>query len=83
MSDGAITAPGPLVSGTGIEVKHGRRTVLDNVDIAIHRNELVTLIGPNGSGKTTLVRVLLGLEKPGKAPLPRPPICVWDTRRNF
>ena len=55
-----------MVSGTGIEVKHGRRTVLDNVDIEIHRNELVTLIGPNGSGKTTLVRVLLGLEKPGK-----------------
>ena len=66
MSDVAITAQGTLVSGTGIEVKHGRRTVLDNVDIAIHRNELVTLIGPNGSGKTTLVRVLLGLEKPGK-----------------
>ena len=66
MSDVTITAPGPLVSGIGIEVRHGRRTVLENVDIAIHRNELVTLIGPNGSGKTTLVRVLLGLEKPGK-----------------
>ncbi len=64
MADGAIATPEPLVSGIGIGVRHGRRTVLHDVDIAIHRNELVTLIGPNGSGKTTLVRTLLGLEKP-------------------
>ncbi|MGB0629767.1 MAG: metal ABC transporter ATP-binding protein [Alphaproteobacteria bacterium] len=64
MADGPIASAGPLISGTGIGVRHGRRTVLHDVDIAIHRNELVTLIGPNGSGKTTLVRTLLGLEKP-------------------
>ena len=53
-----------LVSAIGIGVRHGRRTILENVDISVRRGELVTLIGPNGSGKTTLVRTLLGLEKP-------------------
>ena len=52
-----------LVHGQGIFVRHGRRTVLQNVDIQVSRGEIVTLIGPNGSGKTTLVRSLLELEK--------------------
>jgi zinc transport system ATP-binding protein len=53
-----------LVSARGITLRMGRRTVLDDVDIAVHPGEIVTLIGPNGSGKTTLVRALLGLQKP-------------------
>lgn len=53
-----------LVRGNGINVHHGRRTVLQDVSIQVSRGEIVTLIGPNGSGKTTLVRTLLELEKP-------------------
>lgn len=64
MPDGLSSDTLPLVSGTGIGVRFGRRTVLSGVDISVGRGELVTLIGPNGSGKTTLVRTLLGLEKP-------------------
>ncbi len=64
MADGALVSSETLVSGDNIGVRYGQRMVLDDVDIAVHRNELVTLIGPNGSGKTTLVRTLLGLEKP-------------------
>ena len=62
MPDGLSPNPAALVEGTGISVRHGRRTTLRHVDIAVARNEIVTLIGPNGSGKTTLVRALLGLE---------------------
>lgn len=62
MPDGLSPNPSVLVEGAGIRVRHGRRTILRDVDIAIARNEIVTLIGPNGSGKTTLVRALLGLE---------------------
>lgn len=54
----------PLVRGHNLSVRHGRRLILDNVDIEVQRGEIVTLIGPNGSGKTTLVRTLLGLQKP-------------------
>ena len=64
MADGGFPDAATLVSASGISVRHGRRTVLHDVDIAVHRGELVTLIGPNGSGKTTLVRTVLGLETP-------------------
>lgn len=60
-----------LVSGREISVRHGDRAILDDVDIAVHRDEIVTLIGPNGSGKTTLIRVLLGLRKPTAGRLQR------------
>ncbi len=64
MADGTAALAEVLVAGEKICVRHGRRTILHDVDIAIHRGELVTLVGPNGSGKTTLVRTLLGLETP-------------------
>lgn len=50
-----------LVEATGVTVRRGGRAVVDGVDLALHRGEIVTLIGPNGSGKTTLVRAVLGL----------------------
>lgn len=62
MPDGTTPIGEALVHGTGINVRHGRRSVLHDVDIQVSRGEIVTLIGPNGSGKTTLVRTLLGLE---------------------
>ena len=63
MLDNETLSTQTLVRGQEIHVQHGRQKVLENVDLSVERNEIVTLIGPNGSGKTTLVRALLGLEK--------------------
>ena len=38
--------------------------VLEQVSMAVHEGELVSIIGPNGAGKTTLVNQLTGLLKP-------------------
>jgi zinc transport system ATP-binding protein len=38
--------------------------VLQGIDLAVARGELVAIAGPNGGGKTTVLRLALGLERP-------------------
>ncbi len=36
---------------------------LADIDLTIHDNEFVVLVGPSGSGKSTLLRIIAGLER--------------------
>ncbi len=42
----------------------GRRPVLRDVSVELHRGEVALLMGPNGGGKSTLLFVLSGLQRP-------------------
>ncbi|MCR9125646.1 MAG: ABC transporter ATP-binding protein [Rhodobacteraceae bacterium] len=42
---------------------------LDDVSVAIRRNEFFTLLGPSGCGKTTLLRLIAGFEPPSMGSL--------------
>lgn len=44
--------------------KHGQneRTVLNKLDLKIHKREFICVIGPSGCGKSTLSRVIAGLD---------------------
>ncbi|MBM3559860.1 MAG: ATP-binding cassette domain-containing protein [Alphaproteobacteria bacterium] len=53
-----------MLALTGVSLRRGDATLLETVDLAVARGEIVTLIGPNGAGKTTLLRVALGLAAP-------------------
>jgi energy-coupling factor transport system ATP-binding protein len=44
----------------------GRPPAIADVDLSIHRGELVAILGRNGSGKSTLVRHIIGLSQPDR-----------------
>lgn len=66
-------AAAPLLQATGISVALGGRPVLDSIDFAISKGEIVTIVGPNGSGKSTFLRVLVGAVRPQSGAVRRAP----------
>ena len=53
-----------LIATRNLTLRIGGQTVLRDVDIAVERGEIVTIVGPNGSGKSSLLRALIGALKP-------------------
>ncbi len=48
----------PLLQLTKVTYSLGYRTVLQDIDLTLHRHEILCLQGPNGAGKTTLLKTL-------------------------
>lgn len=60
-----------LVSCKNITCKKGNLTILKDINLDIHRGDVVTIIGPNGGGKTTLAKIITGIEKRYKGSVKR------------
>ena len=54
----------PLVELQNISVRFGQRNALENINLAVYPDSIITIVGPNGGGKSTLLKVLLKLQTP-------------------
>ncbi|MDH1471684.1 ABC transporter ATP-binding protein [Shewanella sp. GD03713] len=59
-----------------------RHTVLQAVDLTLHRGETIALTGPSGSGKSTLLNLIAGFETPdsGQIVLNHQPTQDWQDK---
>ena len=53
-----------LISLSHVEMTHGERTVLHDVNLTVCKGDFIAITGPNGGGKTTLLRLILQLLRP-------------------
>jgi branched-chain amino acid transport system ATP-binding protein len=53
----------PVLEATGVTLRYGAVTAVDNVDIAVEPGELHGVIGPNGAGKSSFMDALSGRRK--------------------
>jgi phospholipid/cholesterol/gamma-HCH transport system ATP-binding protein len=59
-----MNAPATVIEIEGLCTRFGAQVVHRDIDLAVRRGEVLTLVGGSGSGKTTLLRQILGLERP-------------------
>lgn len=55
-----------VVELRGLSTGYGPRTILQDVNLDVHRGELLAVVGGSGSGKSTLLRIMLMLSEAQK-----------------
>lgn len=73
LSEPAVTP----VSGSGLKIRRGGRTILDVPSIAFGGENVSAIVGPNGAGKSMLVKTLCGLVAPDEGSVD------WNGRPPF
>lgn len=58
-----ILKPESSLDAINLQKTYGRRKVVDDVSLSVHRGEVVGLLGANGAGKTTTFYMMTGLER--------------------
>ncbi|CCP04773.1 branched-chain amino acid ABC transport system, ATP-binding component [Erwinia amylovora Ea644] len=54
----------PLLAVDGLKMRFGGLLAVNNVELELYPQEIVSLIGPNGAGKTTVFNCLTGFYRP-------------------
>jgi ATPase subunit of ABC transporter with duplicated ATPase domains len=56
-----------------VSMRHGNKTILDEVTLAFLPGARIGVVGPNGMGKSTLLGLMAGIEEPTGGEVVRPP----------
>ncbi len=53
-----------MLTARSISKSYGQHVVLDQIDLELHRGQIVGLLGRNGAGKSTLLKILASINRP-------------------
>ncbi|MEH6775610.1 MAG: ATP-binding cassette domain-containing protein, partial [Cereibacter changlensis] len=85
----------PLLQLSGISLTFGGDPIFDNLDLVVHPQDRVALVGRNGSGKSTLLKIMAGLIEPDRGERVVPPgvtvgymeqdpdLSAWETLGDY
>lgn len=59
-----MTNSNPLFELRSVTKKFNTVEALRGIDLAVHENEIVGLLGDNGAGKSTLIKIITGVHEP-------------------
>ncbi len=58
-----------MIQATHLTKSFGSVTAVNNVSIALHKGEIIGIVGPDGAGKSTLLRMAAGILQPDRGTL--------------
>src|SRR5437870_13088533 len=56
----------PVIEFSNVTLRYGSVTVLENINLHLHKGQFAGILGPSGAGKTTLLKTVLGLINPAE-----------------
>jgi polar amino acid transport system ATP-binding protein len=71
-----------MIKVENLSKKFGQLTVLKDINVEIHKGEIISIIGPSGTGKSTFLRCLNLLERPTGGKIFIDDIDVLDKNSN-
>jgi polar amino acid transport system ATP-binding protein len=78
-----MIAASPILDIQNLRKSYGANEILKGIDLAIHAQETVFIIGPSGSGKSTLLRCCNRLETPDSGTVTVDGVDLGDPRTDI
>jgi energy-coupling factor transport system ATP-binding protein len=74
-----------LLRAENVEIGYGKKIIVRDIDIKIHKGEWISIIGENGSGKSTFLKSLIRLEpiKKGEIYFQDTELKKWSDRELY
>ncbi|MBO0959675.1 ABC transporter ATP-binding protein [Neobacillus sp. MM2021_6] len=75
----------PIIHTENLEIGYGKTTIVNDINLTIHKGDWISIIGKNGSGKSTFLKSLARLEslKKGKVHFLEKELKKWSDQELY